>query len=109
MPSERDRENAAAGLNLAALPDHLSAAEVLALLEPQIRRHLRERRDWLLSKLYRLDVRERDIKAALASDTDAATALASLILARHHERMATRALHRPLDEPWDAELGDMSW
>ena len=86
-----------------------SERELLALLTTHVRRLLRDERDWLLSKLYRLDVRERDIQAVLAGGGDAAEGLAGLILARHHERAATREKYRLVEEPWDEELGDMSW
>lgn len=89
--------------------DGLTEAELLALLTSHVRRLLDTERDWLLSKLYRLDVGERDIKAALAREADAAAALAHLILTRHRERMAARASHQPLPEPYNPELGDMSW
>ena len=97
-------------LALPHAPDEtLPEAEILALLTTHVRRLLATERDWLLSKLYRLDVRERDINAVLASRQDAAEGLAALILARHHERAAARAKYRPVVEPWDEELGDMSW
>ena len=94
-----------------ALPDAdaLSEPELLALLTAHVRRLLRDERDWLLSKLYRLDVRERDIGAVLAAGGDAAEGLAGLILARHRERAASRERYRPVAEPWDEELGDMSF
>ena len=68
-----------------------------------------ERRDWLLSKLYRLDVREVDIKDVLAAADDPAAGLARLVLDRHYERRAARAKHTPMAEAFDAELGDMGW
>ena len=68
-----------------------SEQEVLELLRKQLAFLLENRRDWLLGKLYRLDVRERDIKAALAApNTDVATELARLIVARQAERAAAR-------------------
>ena len=96
-------------LRLPTPPEGLSEGELLALLATHVGRLLATERDWLLSKLYRLDVREADIKAALAGGGDVGGALARLILDRHRERMRARARHSPLAEPFDPELGDMSW
>ena len=109
LPEDSPPDDLGLGLALPPEAHRLSPEETAAVLAPQIGRLLGERRDWLLSRLYRLDVRERDIKAALATDADAALGLARLIVARHHERRRTRARYRPLPEPYDEELGDMSW
>lgn len=75
--------------------DHTYAeAEVLTLLRDRVAALLASDRDWLLGKLYRLDVRERDIEAALARPSvDVPSALAELIVARQRERTAARARH----------------
>lgn len=85
-------------------------AEVEAIVSHQVAHLLATRRDWLLGKLYRLDVRETDIKAALAqAEADVPTALARLIVERQRERIAVkrRVRVRPLRR--DEQLGDMSW
>ncbi len=95
-----------------ALPtpvDGLTDGEVHTLLTEHIARLLVTKRDWLLSKLYRLDVRERDLRRLLVSDADAAKGLARLVLDRHYERAQTRRNIEPLVEPDDPELGDISW
>ena len=70
---------------------HYTEAEVRELLRARIASLLTTDRDWLLGKLYRLDVRERDIQAALASPgVDVPAALAELVVARQRERAATR-------------------
>ena len=88
-----------------------SESELLALLAREVAYLLGTRRDWLLGKLYRLDVRERDIKAALAvPQADVPTALATLIVARQRERAAVKA--QVCSTPFDArntEAGDLSW
>ena len=92
------------------IPAELPDAEVIALLRVEVARHLVERRDWLLSKLYRLDIREADIQQVLAqADLDPAEGLAGLILARHREREAARATHIPLPEDPNEDYGDLSW
>lgn len=67
-----------------------SEAEVLELLRGRIAALLDTERAWLLGKLYRLDVRERDIKLALRQ-AEVAGALAGLVMARQRERVAARA------------------
>ncbi len=98
-----------AELALATPIDGLCDAQIHALLTEHIARLLATKRDWLLSKLYRLDVRERDLRRLLATDADAAGGLARLVLDRHYERARARFNHRPMQEPFDPELGDISW
>ena len=91
-----------------ALPtpvDGLCDAQVHQLLSEHIARLLVSKRDWLLSKLYRLDVRERDLRRLLASDADAAAGLARLVLDRHYERARTRGEHQPMQEPPRSGVG----
>ena len=87
-----------------------SEEEILDILSQQIAYLLDNKRDWLLGKLYRLDVREQDIKIALNLPTEPpASALAKLILARQQERSAMKEAVevKPLDP--DGEFGDLIW
>ena len=86
--------------------DHgYTEAEVLALLRERVAALLQSDRDWLLGKLYRLDVRERDIQGALAQPSvDVPAALAELILARQRERLAARRRHPPRRDDVDPDL-----
>ena len=87
-----------------------SEEEILAILRQQIAYLLDHKRDWLLGKLYRMDVREQDIKIALNLPTETpAAALAKLILLRQQERAALKEAVevKPLDP--DGEFGDLIW
>ena len=81
-------------------PDHAyTEAEVVALLRERIADLLASDRDWLLGKMYRLDVRERDLLAALAAPAvDVPGALAALVVARQRERAAARERYRARDD-----------
>jgi len=98
---------------LLKLPDdHVySEAEVIELLSAQIADLLEHKRDWLLGKLYRLDVREVDIKKALANTQHAVpAALARLILARQAERLQVRQHYQQKHRaPPDYENEDLAW
>ena len=101
-----------AGAELLQLPDPgaYTPEEVHPLLRAQVAHLLTHRRAWLFGKLYRLDVRERDLKAALAQPGgDVAGALATLIIARQAERLATRSRASARPEAADEEFGDLSW
>lgn len=87
-----------------------SEEEIVNILRQQVAYLLDNKRDWLLGKLYRLDIREHDIKVALNSPHEApSTALAKLILARQQERASVKEAVRvkPLDP--DGEFGDLIW
>jgi len=87
-----------------------SEGEIVDILRQQIAYLLDYKRDWLLGKLYRLDVREQDIKIALNLPTEAPShALARLVLARQQERASTKKAVevKPLDP--DGEFGDLIW
>lgn len=87
-----------------------SEEEILDILRQQVAYLLDNKRDWLLGKLYRLDIRERDIKVALNLPSEAPShALARLILARQQERSSMKeAIEvKPLDP--EGEFGDLIW
>jgi len=87
-----------------------SEKEILDILRQQITYLLENKRDWLLGKLYRMDVRERDIKIAFNLPSEApSSALAKLILARQQERSKSKEAQKvkPLDP--DGEFGDLIW
>jgi hypothetical protein len=55
--------------------------------------------DSVIRLLYRVDVPEKKVRAALANaDTDAGTLLARLLLEREQEKAASRARYRRRDE-----------
>ncbi|MEZ4700127.1 MAG: hypothetical protein R2834_07335 [Rhodothermales bacterium] len=78
-----DAEPPAGGMTREDVVD-LVAGYVTALLDRD--------RGYLLSLLYRIDVRERDVKEAFATTPPAALPrrLAELMVARHEEKLATR-------------------
>ena len=87
-----------------------SEEEIIDILRQQIAYLLDHKRDWLLGKLYRLDVRERDIKIALNLPNESPSqALARLVLTRQQERASTKEAIgvKPLDP--DGEFGDLIW
>lgn len=87
-----------------------SEEEIVNILRQQVAYLLDNKRDWLLGKLYRLDIREHDIKVALNSPHEApSTALAKLILTRQQERASVKETvkFKPLDP--DGEFGDLIW
>lgn len=93
--------------DLPAAPDApISEAELLRLLCDQVDYYLQHRMEWLLSTLYRLDVKEELVNAALhpAAPEPANLGLARLILERQKQRAHTKLniQAEPLDE-------DMQW
>ena len=87
-----------------------SEEEIIDILRQQIGYLLDHKRDWLLGKLYRLDIRERDIKIALNLPNEPPSqALARLVVARQQERSSTKnnVEVKPLDP--DGEFGDLIW
>ena len=99
-----------AALEIPARDRAFSEEEVVDILRQQIAYLLEHRRDWLLGKLYRLDVRERDIKAALAvPQSDTAEDLARLILARQAERSAARLRYGSADTHGDSIPDELVW
>lgn len=99
------------------LPDaemRFSESELLEWLAQRVAYLLEERRDWMLSKLYRLDVREKDIKAVLDEDReDTALALAALILERQKQKAASRKAYGPqtfeLNDEDDPSMEELRW
>ncbi|MEL6140443.1 MAG: hypothetical protein AAFQ37_01545 [Bacteroidota bacterium] len=85
----------------------LSEAEVIQLLADEIDRLMQTRLEWLLSKLYTMDVGEADVSAAMhpASPIPANLALAKLVYQRQRRRAYTKAHFKP--QPLDDE--DLAW
>lgn len=85
----------------------LSEAEVIQLLADEIDRLMHRRMEWLLSKLYTMDVAERDVHDALhpSSPVPSNLALARLVFDRQRRRVETKARYKP--EPLEDE--DMAW
>lgn len=73
-------------------PDHiLEDPNLLDLFAQRVEEMMQDKMDLLLSTLYRLDVEESKIRAALDFPTDTpARALARLILERQKERLETK-------------------
>jgi hypothetical protein len=82
-------------LNDAAAPD--SEAALLDLLAEKIGEMMEQRPEYLMSLLYRLDVAESQINAALhpAAPESAWLGLARLVLARQRQRVATKTTVKP--------------
>lgn len=82
--------------------------EIVALLSRQVSFLLENSRDWLLGKLYRLDIRERDILAALeVPGSDPARALSRLIVERQKERAEAKLKFS--SPPLSEEEEDLRW
>ncbi|MEO5905767.1 MAG: hypothetical protein ABIQ11_03520, partial [Saprospiraceae bacterium] len=87
------------------LPDVESILDEAALLElftKRVEEMMRDNLDLLLSSLYRLDVEEHKIQKALRSSTvPVAEGLASLIILRQKEKIATRKKYSSgQTDPW---------
>ena len=87
--------------------DTLSEAEVIQLLADEVDRMMQYRMEWLLSLMYRMDVAETDVNAALhpLSPIPPNLALAKLIYARQSRRAYTKATFKP--KPLEDE--DLAW
>lgn len=72
------------------LPPTLSQEQVIELLRQKVAYLIDHNTDELFSKLYRLDVFERKIKAAMAEGGDMAYSLAVLIFERQLEKIESR-------------------
>ena len=87
------------------LPDIESILDEEALLElftKRVEEMMRDDLDLLLSSLYRLDVEEHKIQRALhSSSVPAAKGIASLIIERQKEKLATRKKYSSgKGDPW---------
>ena len=77
----------------------ISEAELLRLLADHVAWLMERRMEWLLSLMYRMDIDEQQVEAALlpSSVEPANIALAKLILARQQARARTKQQYRPAD------------
>ena len=85
--------------------DRISDAEMIHILAEKVQAYLEVNINLLMSYLYRLDVREKDIKIALSNSSDEAGhyALAKLIWARQKERLETKKAYK-IDLDIDEDL-----
>lgn len=86
-------------------PEKVSEEEFLAILAEQIAYMIEHRLEHLFSLLYRMDVREDLVSAALAPEAPepANIGIARLVLNRQKQRNLTKATIKPeeLGEEWD--------
>lgn len=77
----------------------LSEQELLQLLADHVDWLMEKRMEWLLSLMYRMDIDERQVEAALlpTAPEPANLALAKLILARQQQRAHTKKTYQPKD------------
>lgn len=80
----------------------LSEAELFDLLANHVAWLIEHRLEWLLSLLYRMDIAEHNVQAALLPNAPdpANIGIARLILDRQRQRIHTKKTYRP------ADLGD---
>ncbi len=97
------REDLSAALDI-VLPPTVSEEEIIRVLGYRIGQLLAGQPDQLFSMLYRLDISERKIKAAMELGQDVAKKIAVLVYERQMEKMLSRKQHRaqPPDE-------DLAW
>lgn len=90
---------------LEGVPDQLSEEELLRLLIDHVDFLIDRRMEWLLSLMYRMDIDEEKVNAALhpAAPEPANIGLAKLILARQQARVRTKVAYPPEDlgEEWE--------
>jgi hypothetical protein len=86
----------------------ISDEAMLKYLSEVIEEMIQSRMDFLLSLLYRLDVREKDIQKALlpGNPLPANIALADLVWERQKERLRTKALYK---KSFDPSLEGFEW
>lgn len=74
-------------------------AELLHFLADHVAWLVEHRMEWLLSLMYRMDIDEKQVEAALLPNAPepANLGLAKLILARQQERARTKQMYRPKD------------
>ena len=76
--------------------DKLSEEELLQLLADQVAYYIERRLEFLLSTLYRMDVAEKKVNAALSPESaePANIAIAKLILERQKQRIYTKHFYK---------------
>lgn len=87
--------------------ERLTEDQIIQLLADEIDHLMQYRMEWLLSKLYVMDVGEADVGAALhpANPVPANLALAKLVYERQRRRAHTKAMYKP--QPLEDE--DLAW
>lgn len=86
------------------LPDNVSPEVILAALTQRVEQLIAGNPDQLFSMLYRLDISEEKIKAAMAFDYEVAKKIAVLIYERQLEKIVSRN-HFRSTKPDD----DLAW
>jgi hypothetical protein len=90
---------------LEASDQYLTEEELLRMLIDHIDWLLEKRMEWLLSLMYRMDIDERKVHAALLPNAPepANIGLAKLVLERQKQRVQTKQAYRPddLGAEWD--------
>ncbi|RME95792.1 MAG: hypothetical protein D6772_12715 [Bacteroidetes bacterium] len=90
---------------LATTEKILSEEELLQLLADEVDHLIERRMEWLLSLMYRMDIEEARVQAALSPHAaePANVGLARLILARQQQRVHTKQTYKPekLGEEWE--------
>jgi hypothetical protein len=90
---------------LAPTAEQLSEAELLQLLADEVDHLIERRMEWLLSLMYRMDIDESRVQAAISplAPEPANIGLARLILERQQQRVHTKQTYKPEDlgEEWD--------
>lgn len=88
-----------------AAPGEITEEQLLQILATQVAFLIENRMEYLLSLMYRLDIDERKVEAALspASPTPPHLAIASLVLERQKQRAFTKLNYRQpvLEEGWE--------
>lgn len=87
-----------------AFNDLVSTEKILAALTWRVEQLIAGNPDQLFSMLYRLDISERRIKEAMATEQDVSKKIAALIYERQLEKIISRA-HFRSDRPED----DLAW
>ncbi|MEZ4983907.1 MAG: hypothetical protein R2795_02525 [Saprospiraceae bacterium] len=92
-------------LEVDAFGENISEEELFRLLSNHVAWLVENRLEWLLSLMYRMDIDERKVEAALSpfAVAPANEALAQLIMERQQQRVRTKQQYRPADlgEEWE--------
>lgn len=87
------------------IDDKLSEEQLFCLLADHIDWLIERRMEWLLSLMYRMDVDEAKVQAALSPNAPEAAniGLARLVLERQKQRVHTKQNYQPQDlgEEWE--------